>query len=218
MIQNSSIGEIPNINEITSKIYNDQEIDLYQLEDAINKHPLGRKPTNIRSKIAYKEILQNTKATNKYLLPGQICCFNYLEPKFKEDLEYYDRTPLVLFLGITRTDDGNIREVGINFHYYPPFARARILNKVYEVFKPHWKKNFNEVQHKPNMMIDYRTLKHIMRHNLHLSFGIKCYIPVLRGNSHIIPTRLLSTAFYTEGHFSKATLQQIFRFWRQFRQ
>lgn len=218
MIQNSSIGEIPNINEITSKIYNDQEIDLYQLEDAINKHPLGRKPTNIRSKIAYKEILQNTKATNKYLLPGQICMFNYLEPKFKEDLEYYDRTPLVLFLGITRTDDGNIREVGINFHYYPPFARARILNKVYEVFKPHWKKNFNEVQHKPNMMIDYRTLKHIMRHNLHLSFGIKCYIPVLRGNSHVIPTRLLSTAFYTEGHFSKATLQQIFRFWRQFRQ
>lgn len=217
MIQNSSIGEIPNINQITSKIYNDNEIDVYQLEDAINKHPLGRKPTNIRSKIAYKELLQNTKPTTKYLLPGQLVLFNYLEPKFKEDLEYYDRTPLTLFLGITRTDDGNIRELGINLHYYPPFARARILNKVYEVFKPHWKKNFNEVQHKPNMMIDYNTLKHIMRHNLHLAFGIKQYIPVLRGNSHVIPTRLFSTAFYTEGHFAKRTLQQIFRFWRQFR-
>ena len=217
MIQNISIGEIPNINQITSKIYNDNEIDVYQLEDAINKHPLGRKPTNIRSKIAYKELLQNTKPTTKYLLPGQLVLFNYLEPKFKEDLEYYDRTPLTLFLGITRTDDGNIRELGINLHYYPPFARARILNKVYEVFKPHWKKNFNEVQHKPNMMIDYHTLKHIMRHNLHLAFGIKQYIPVLRGNSHVIPTRLFSTAFYTEGHFSRATLQQIFRFWRQFR-
>lgn len=218
MIQNSSIGEIPNINEITSKIYNNQEIDLYQLEDAINKHPLGRKPTNIRSKIAYKEILQNTKATSKYVLPGQLAIFNYLEPKFKEDLEYYDRTPFVLFLGITRTDEGNIREVGLNLHLYPPFARARILIKVYEMFKPHWKKNFNEVQHKPNMMIDYSTLKHMLRHNLKIGFGVRMYIPVLRGNTHVIPSRLMSTAFYTEAHASKATLQQIFRFWRQFRQ
>ena len=216
MLQNSSIGEIPNLKEITTKIYNDKEIDVYQLEDAINKHPLGKRPINIRSKLAYAELLKNTKETTKYLLPGQMALFNYLEPKLKEDLEYYDRTPLVLFLGITRTDDGNIREVGINFHYYPPFARARILNKVYEVFKPHWQKNFNEVQHKPNMVIDYRTLKHIMRHNLHLAFGIRCYIPVLRSTTHTIPTRLFSTAFYTEGHFSCATLQQIFRFWRQF--
>ena len=55
-----------------------------------------------------------------------------------------------------------------------------------------------------------------MRHNLKLAFGIKMYIPVLRGNSFVLPTRLMSTAFYTEGHFSKATLQQIFKFWRQF--
>lgn len=217
ILQNASIGETPNLKEITSKIYTDQEIDVYQLENAINKHPLGRKPTNIRSKLAYKEILHNTKPTSKYLLPGQLCLFNYLEPKFKEDLEYYDRTPLVLFLGITRTDDGNIRELGLNLHYFPPFARARILNKVYEVFKPHWKTNFNEVKHKPNMMIDYAALKHIMRHNIHLAFGIKCYIPVLRSTTHIIPARLMSTAFFTEGHFSKATLQQIFRFWRQFK-
>jgi hypothetical protein len=218
MIQNNtSIGEIPSLNDITSKIYNDDEIDVYVLENAINKHPLGKRPTNIRSKIAYKELLDNTKETSKYLLPGQMVVFNYLEPKLKEELEFYDRTPLVLFLGITRTKDGNIREVGINLHYYPPFSRARILNKVFETFKPHWKKNFNQVQHRPNMMIDYDTLTHIMRHNLHLGFGIKMYIPVLRGNSRVIPARLFSTAFYTEGHFSKATLQQVFRFWRQFR-
>lgn len=216
MLNKVSIGESPNLNEITSKIYTNDEIDVYKLEDAINKHPLGRRPMNIRSKLAYKELLQNTKPTTKYLLPGQLALFNYLEPKFKEDLEYYDRTPLTLFLGITRTNDGNIREVGLNLHYYPPFARARILNRIYEVFKPHWKKNFNQVQHKPNMMIDYNTLKHIMRHNLKLAFGIKMYIPVLRSTTHVIPARLISTAFFSEGHFSKATLQQIFKFWRQF--
>lgn len=216
MLQKTSLGEIPNLKDITQKIYTDQEINRFVLENAINKHPLSSKPTNIRSKLAYRELLHNTKPTTKYLLPGQVALFNYLEPKFKEDLEYYDRTPLVIFLGITRTKDGNIREVGINMHYYPPFARARIFNKVYEVFKPHWEKNFNEVKHKPNMMIDYNTLKHIMRHNLHLAFGIKMYIPVLRSTTHVIPARLFSTAFFTEGAFSKATLQQIFRFWRQF--
>ena len=149
-------------------------------------------------------------------MPGQVVLFHYAEPKFKEELEYYDRTPFTLFLGITRTKDGNIREIGLNLHYYPPFTRARILNQTYNVFKPYFDKNFNEVTGKPNMFISYKKLKHLMRRNIKIGFGIKMYIPVLRQASWVIPTRLLSTAMYTEGHFSKATLQQIYHFWRQF--
>ena len=212
----SSIGQVPSLSELTKKIYSKEEIANYRLDESINDNPLAKRPMNIRSKLAYKEILDNTKPYNKYLLPGQMAIFNYLEPKFKEELEYYDRTPFTLFLGITRIQGGQIREVGLNLHYYPPHARARILNKVYEMFKPHWERNFNTVQHKPNMVIDYSTLKHTLRHNLKLAFGIKMYIPVLRGNTRVIPARLFSTAFFTEGHFSKATLQQIFKFWRQF--
>ena len=66
------------------------------------------------------------------------------------------------------------------------------------------------------MFISYRKLKAIMKSNTKIGFGIKMYIPILRGATYLIPTRLLSTAFYTEGKFSKATLQQIFKFWRQF--
>lgn len=214
--EHTSLGETPGLKEIVSHIYSDSEIDSYRLDEAINKHPLSHKPTNIRSKLAYSEIIKQLKPTTKYLLPGQLVLFDYMEPKFKEDLEYYDRTPLTLFLGIIRTKDNTVREVGLNLHYYPPFARARILEKCYEVFKPYWEKNFNDAQHKPNNMISYKALKHIMRHNLKLAFGIKMYIPVLRGNSFVLPTRLMSTSFFTEGHFSKATLQQIFKFWRQF--
>lgn len=216
-LKGSSIGDTPGLNDILKHQYSKQEIKEYKLDDSINKHPLSHKPTHIRSKIAYSEIFKQLKPTTKYLLPGQLVLFEYFEPKYKAELEYYDRTPLTLFLGITRTKDNTIREVGINLHYYPPFARARILNKVYEVFKPYWEKSFNDAQHKPNAMISYESLKHIMRHNLKLAFGIKMYIPVLRGSSFVIPTRLMSTAYFTEGHFSKATLQQIFRFWRQFR-
>ena len=215
--EQTTLGSPVNLRDVTTKIYDPDEIKNYQLDEAINNHPLVKRPTAIRSKLAYKEIIHNTKPTKKYLLPGQVVLFHYAEPKFKEELEYYDRTPFTLFLGITRTKDGNIREIGLNLHYYPPFARARILNHTYEVFKPYFDKNFNDVTGKPNTFISYDRLKHLMRTNLKIAFGIKMYIPVLRQASWVIPTRLLSTAMYTEGHFSKASLQQIFHFWRQFK-
>lgn len=215
--EQTTLGSPVNLRDVTTKIYDPDEIKNYQLDEAINNHPLVKRPTAIRSKLAYKEIIHNTKPTKKYLLPGQVVLFHYAEPKFKEELEYYDRTPFTLFLGITRTKDGNIREVGLNLHFFPPFARARILNHTYEVFKPYFDKNFNDVTGKPNTFISYDRLKHLMRTNLKIAFGVKMYIPVLRQASWVIPTRLLSTAMYTEGHFSKASLQQIFHFWRQFK-
>ena len=214
--EQATLGYSGTLKEISSRIYDPEEIKVYQLDEAINNHPLAKRPTSIRSKLAYKEILHNAKLTKKYLLPGQVILFHYAEPKYKEELEYYDKTPFTLFLGITRTNDGNIREVGLNLHYYPPFSRARILTHTYNVFKPYFDKNFNEVTGKPNTFISYDRLKHLMKTNLKIAFGIKMYIPVLRQASWLIPTRLLSTAIYTEGHFSKATLQQIFHFWRQF--
>ena len=215
--EQATLGSPVNLRDVTTKIYDPDEIKNYQLDEAINNHPLVKRPTAIRSKLAYKEIIHNTKPTKKYLLPGQAVLFHYAEPKFKEELEYYDRTPFTLFLGITRTKDGNIREVGLNLHFFPPFARARILTHTYNVFKPYFDKNFNDVTGKPNTFISYDRLKHLMRTNLKIAFGIKMYIPVLRQASWVIPTRLLSTAMYTEGHFSKASLQQIFHFWRQFK-
>jgi hypothetical protein len=132
------------IENIVDHEFTEQEIDEYNITEAINNHPLAKRPTNIRSKLAYKEILGNLKPTKRYLLPGQCVVFEYLEPKFKEDLEYYDRTPFVLFLGITRTKEDTIREVGLNLHYFPPFTRARILAQTYSAFKPYFQKYFND--------------------------------------------------------------------------
>lgn len=203
--------------ELDRFIYDAESIENFRMDEAIQNHPLSRRPTNMRSKLAYSEIMKLVKPTTKYLLPGQIVVFGYSEPKFKEDLEYYDKTPCVICLGITRTNEGNIREVGLNLHYYPPRIRSRILTITYNVFKYHFQKHFNDATDKPVGFINYKALKHIMRSNTKIGFGIKMYIPVLRGKSYILPTRLLPTAFYTEGHFSKATLAQIQKYWRQYR-
>lgn len=212
-----SMGKTKAIKELAKRLYTNQEIKEFNLVEAINTHPLGSKPINVRSKLAYAEIMKNLKPTNKYLLPGQLVCFNYQDPKFKDDLEYYDKTPLTLFCGITRTDDGNIREVGFNLHYFPPFARARIFESVYNTFKQYFWKNFNEVNGRPNMLISYKALKRLCRTNAKIAFGLRMYIPVLRGISYVIPVRLWATSFYTEGRFSKASLTQIMQFWRRYK-
>ena len=214
--EQTTLGHVFTLKDLDRKIYSEDEIKYFKLLNAINEHPLAKRPTSIRSKLAYKELLSLTKPTKKYLLPGQIVLFHYSEPKFKEELAYYDASPLTLFCGITRTDDGNIREVGVNLHYYPPFTRTRIITEIYQHFKPYFDQNFNEVSGKPNTWISYKAIKHLAKANQKLGFGIKMYIPVLRGASYVLPTRLVPTACFTEGHFSKATLQQIFHFWRQF--
>lgn len=205
------------LEQVDSYIYSPEDMKLFRMDEAIKNHPLAKKQINMRSKWAYAEIMRNLKPTKKYLLPGQICVFEYLDPKTKDQLEYWDRTPMTLFCGLTKTPEGNIREIGFNCHYFPPFARTRILNTVYEVFKRHFWQNFNEAQHKPYPMISYKALSRLCKRNAKIGFGIKMYVPMLRSNTYVLPTRLLPTAFYTEGHFSKATLKEIQTFWRRYR-
>ena len=214
--ETSTLGHTESLQELSKKIYDKDEIKNFKMGEAIKNHPLAHRPTAIRSKLAYKEIMKNLKPTTKYLLPGQISIFGYAQPKFKEELEYYDATPMTFFFGLIRTKDNTIREIGCNLHYYPPFTRQSILNTCYNVYKIYFDKQFNEELHKPNTFVSWNQLKHIINRNKHLAFGIKMYIPTLRGNTYVLPTRLLPTACYTEGHFSKATLAQIFHFWRQF--
>lgn len=207
-------GDQTDIEDLINHKWELDEIKHFKLNEAIEKHPLANKSTSTRSKLAYKYLLSSLKPTSKYLLPGQFVVFNYNEPKTKEDLKYYDATPATLFFGITRTAAGNIREIGFNIHYYPPYARMKIMNLVYEVFKQYYNKFFNEPGHNPNRFISYNQLKAMLRHS-GLGFGVRMYVPSLRGRSYVIPTRLLSTLFYTEGHFNGATLTQIRTWWRK---
>lgn len=210
----SVTGKLMTLHEIAKHDYDSDEIDNWRMDEAIQSNPLAKKPINMRSKMAYREIMTNVKPTKKYLLPGEMCVFNYSSPKYQAELDYYDATPFVLFFGITRTEQGVIREIGFNLHYYPPFARLKILNTVYEVFKSYYTKYFNNSPHKANKFVNYKLLKRMLA-NQKIKFGLKMYVPVLRGNTYVLPTKLIPIAAHTEGHFSGATLSQIKSFWRQ---
>lgn len=213
---NTTLGNIKDLHEVTSHIYTDEEIKKFSMQQAIDNHPLARKPVNLRSKLAYKEIMTEVKRSPRYLLPGMFTMFGYRQPKYKDELPYYDATPAVIFFGITRTKDSAIREIGFNLHYFPPFARSRIINIVYEVFRQYYQKYFNEVPSRPNRMVNYAVLKKLLD-KYGIGFGLRMYIPVLRGQTYILPTRMIPTLAYTEGHFNGATLGQIQKYWRKFR-
>lgn len=57
---------------------------------------------------------------------GQMYMFNY-DPKWKEELPYYDTFPLIF--PIDMKDDGFL---GINLHYLPPLLRAKLMDALYE--------------------------------------------------------------------------------------
>ena len=212
---NTTIGQVKNLREVTSHIYTDEEIKKFNMQMAIDNHPLANKPVNLRSKLAYKEIMTEVQRSPRYLLPGMFTVFGYRQPKYKDELPYYDGTPAVIFFGITRTKESAIREVGFNLHYFPPFARAKIIAVVYDVFRQYYNKYFNEVPNRPNRMVNYAILKKLLD-RYGIGFGLRMYIPVLRGQTYILPTRMIPTVAFTEGHFNGATLGQIRRYWRKF--
>lgn len=207
-------GRQMDLGEISRHVYSDDEIESWRMDEAIEGSPIAKKPLNMRSKMAYREIMRSLKPTKKYLLPGEMCVFSYSSPKTAADLEYYDATPFVLFFGITRAQDGNIREIGFNLHYYPPLARKKILNTVYEIFKSYYKKYFNGQPHKANTFVNYNLLKRMLRQSK-IKFGLRMYVPSLRGSTWTLPTKMIPVAAMTEGHFNGSTYQNIQRFWRR---
>lgn len=212
----TTVGATPQLQDISNHVYSIEEIKNFSMTESIDNNPLANKAGAVRSKLAYKFIMDNKNLTAKYLLPGQVCVFSYNDPKYKEELPYFDKTPLTLFFGIFRNKEGNIREIGLNLHYFPPYTRKKVLASVYSMFKSYFEKCFNTPTHKPNQFMDYNTLQHILKKDSKIAFAVKEYIPMRRGLTYVIPTKLLPTAFYTEGHFSKATYKEIFNYWRQF--
>lgn len=214
--QKTTVGSTQRLREVTSHIYTDDEIKKFNMQLAIDNHPLSTRPTGVRSKLAYKEIMVNVPQSPRYMLPGMFALFGYSKPKYKEDLLYYDATPAVIFFGITRTKDSAIRELGFNIHYFPPFARAKIITLVYEVFRKYYDKYFNQVPSRPYTTVDYNVLRRMLD-KYGIGFGLRMYVPVLRGKTYILPTRMIPTLAYTEGHFNGATLGMIQRYWRLYK-
>ncbi len=82
----------------------------------------GNSPT------AKTELLKNTKAIQSTMvLPGAMHFFAY-DPKFKEELPFYDKFPLAMVFSVEQ----NLFR-GINFHYLSYAVRAKLYDKMAQI-------------------------------------------------------------------------------------
>lgn len=185
----------------------------FDMLKAIRAEKLYKYTIQRRDKVARQFVDENYDIKGKpSILPGQLIMFNYFEPATKEQLEYYDAMPCTIFFGIVNTKNGK-RVIGFNIHYYPPRIRYQLMNRIFEIFKPIYEKQFNEPLKEEMSYFNYKMLISQLQ-KAKLDFGIREYIPQLMAKIVPIPISGWQKAVFTEGHFRKETREQILNYWK----
>ena len=189
----------------------------FSLMKEVKKHPLytkSNRDAKARAMIEeYKEKQEKKMTSKNNITPGQLVLFKYLNPKTKEELEYYDASPCTIFFGIFNSKEGK-RVLGFNIHYFPPQLRYRIMDKIYEMYRPVYRKYFETGVPQELDGFDYHFLTdELERHNL--SFAVRMYIPNLIGDTYIVPPKLWPTSMMTEGWFKKETRAAIMNYFKK---
>lgn len=196
-----------------AKIYIGKKRKEFDFKKLVRKHELAKESPKEASHSAWDDIHEQWDTSSNGIVPGQLCSFKYYEPKTKEDLEYYDATPLTIFFGVANTRDGK-RVIGLNLHYYPRYTREKIMQKILEMYGPLFK-SLSSTTRSAISNFNWTALnKQII--NVGLAFGIRMYIPSLIQGIAKIPIEGWPTAFYTEGAFKKETRKAILKYWREY--
>lgn len=182
------------------------------LKDGIKENPLYTKPYNTKKVEASNIIKENCEIVKK-IVPGQLIYFNYFEPKTKEDLKYYDATPLTIYFSAFTSKEGHKMVLGFNIHYYPPKIRYRIMSLIYKLFRPMFNSTWEDGVRRERTEFNYDfIMKNLKKYNL--DFGVRMYDVGLMHQTYLVPTKWFSTACFTEGNFKKETRAQIYAYWR----
>lgn len=189
----------------------------FSLINEVKKHPLANnidRDKKVRKAIdLYKKSNKDRLKSKNNITPGQLVLFKYINPKTKEELEYYDASPCTIFFGIFNSKEGK-RVLGFNIHYFPPKIRFKIMDKIYKMYKPVYTKYFETGMPKELDAFDYKYLvDELQKHNL--SFAVRMYIPNLIGDTTIIPPKMWADAMLTEGWFKKDTRAHIMKLFKQ---
>lgn len=186
----------------------------YDLLKDIRSQKLYKYNVNVRNTVARQYLNENYEPkSSQAIIPGQLVMFNYFEPKTKEELEYYDAMPMTIFFGVHVTEQGK-RVIGFNIHYFPPKMRYKIMERIYEIFKPFYLKSFNDPLTKELSHFDYHWMLEQLE-KAGLEFGVRQYDPGLCSKVTPLPTEAWHIAVFTEGVFRKRTREMIMNYWRQ---
>ena len=126
---------------------------LEKLRDALNKNQGNVKTRNARDWFQRRARALKSELRNKFtqvdtadefynkskkrgkqsIGPGSMFAYFY-DPKYKKELKYYDRFPLVLVFDFKPNGF-----IGCNFHYLPPLLRAKLMDEIDKAKGINWK-------------------------------------------------------------------------------
>ena len=177
----SKLGPSAKIDEI-QKLVDKVDPKKFSLITEVKKNPLYKLSNrDKRARAVLEQDKKNAKLTSKNnIVPGQLVLFKYLNPKNADELEYYDASPCTIFFGIFNSSNGK-RVLGFNIHYFPPQLRYNIMQQIYEMYKPVYRKYFETGVSRDLDAFDYSYLTdELSRHHLAFASPLKYAIMVLR--------------------------------------
>lgn len=187
----------------------------YSLIKAIRHEKEYKSNIQRRDDVVRKLLLNECRLSGpKDAIPGQLISFNYLQPRYKEELEYYDAKPMTIFFGVFQTKEGK-RVIGFNIHYYPPKIRYKIMDRIFEIWRPMYAQAWEDGLRRELRYFDYAWLVEQLE-KIGLTFGVRAYIPEIMAQVRVVPPKLWSKAVFTEGAFRKRSRQNILNYWKNF--
>lgn len=160
-------------------------IELLNLQTKLGKGESTESITN--SKAAYQWFLDQSNDKNSTRVQadrdpnfqsGKIYVFKY-NAKGKTKLDYWDKHPIVLCIGMLSVNKGEVM-VGLNISWYPPTARKYIVEKIRVLYKSAYDKSIKakstNAKEQSSVSLDLYRLKTALD-QFGLSFALRQYIP-----------------------------------------
>lgn len=124
---------------------------------------------NNKSREWFEETLRTGIRGHKVSRPqvGKIYAYVY-DAKHKDTLEYWDKFPLIIYLGEGVSKAGNKLMYGLNLHYIPPKVRQTFLEELLKLYS-----STDLFTNKTKLKIDWSKVKGIRGTDL----MIKAYLP-----------------------------------------
>jgi len=112
---------------------------------------------------------------------GTMYTFDYSNPKYKEELDFYNALPVSICLGHVMGEDGSKNMLGLNVTFIPPKIRVMILDALWKIFRTtHIEDNIDRIfEGNPASLKDlplyYDVLKKILDGS-GFEFAVRSYI------------------------------------------
>jgi hypothetical protein len=153
----------------------------------VDRNRLMRDKKNTVTKIASEDI-------------GKMFMFSY-DPKWKDELPYYDAFPLIFV--VESYTDGFL---GINLHYLPPILRAKLMDSLYSISSD------NKYNENTKLNISYKILKSAARFK-YFKPCVKRYLfaHVRSRYLNVEPMYWDAALMLPSENFKKATTERIYR-------